>query len=177
LAAAGDSITADGIWLSILATQYLSWQLTNAATAGWTYVEILADYPVRVEPVYHALGRNILVVWIGSNDILFNHTAATMEAQATAYAALASPKFKIVFCPVLKRVGATVSQETERAAYNTWIAANYALIGGSAFANLQSVPEALDPSNATYFPDGIHPSAALHALLVPVIRDAIQTIP
>lgn len=121
-------------------------------------------------------GINVLCAWVGSNDLLFGNSAATMIANATQYCALAKDKFDIVLFPALKRDTATPEAEIERAIYNPWVENNYLSIGAKAFSRILDVPEALDPTNAVMFPDGIHPSPTLHALMTPKTIDAIQSI-
>lgn len=121
-----------------------------------------------------SLGSSVFVGFVGSNDI------NSGTSGATAYAAyrqmfLDRPHTKKVAVTILKRTDFNASEETERQAFNTLVRANWQNFA-NALAEPDLVTELSDPTNTTYFPDGVHLSTAGYGFLSTCIGDAVKTL-
>lgn len=120
--------------------------------------------------------RTVVVGWEVSNDIIAGTSAATAYSNYTTFwanrlAANAAAKRVAVTC--MKRTDMTGPQETARQTVNANILANWptfadALIDPTADARLN------DPTNLTFFADGIHLTDAGYAIFSGLMATAIN---
>lgn len=157
-----------------LAPDFPGYEIFNVATIGANIASISTEYATQVASLFDGLAsQNILVLRIGANDIPLlvsrqaNYAAYCSTAQATGW--------KIVVVPVLYSAFLNGAAIADVDAFNAWLVANFSTFA-NAYADILAVPEAMDPFDPVYFPDGIHPSPALHALTTPVISAAISSI-
>ena len=166
----GDSITlGSGVTGYPIATAALLTnpvQGRNFAVSG----SIMTDLTSRASTV-NALAsasrsKNVLVVSMGHNDLVAATTAAAYVASLKAYclAARAAGWNQIVVTACLPSTSA--GYNTKRNAANALILADSSFYEGYVRWDLEATmgPDAA-ASNATYYPDGTHPSTAGHALL------------
>lgn len=121
------------------------WRVTNVATSGNTSADIISQRTAQVTPQYSAsLTRNLVIVLIGTNDIVNGVALATIESNISSYcASLLSDGFEVRLCtlsnfPTDATFDATKHQK--RNDLNSWLIANApSLSSGSA------IPIHLDP--------------------------------
>lgn len=138
-----------------------------------------------LQPFYSsARAKNIFVQAAGTNDMAagaLDGPTTLARDYALQDAALAAG-FRTIGTTVLKRIGTghDAAFETARSYKNTHLLAEYAARGYAGVIDFGGIPEAQDPSNTTWFSDGIHPTTALHALMAqraaPVIQAALADI-
>lgn len=151
----------------------------TAAISGTTYATRTADMAARSFWQFHNAQHAVLIDIGGTSDLLAGLTAAqvltAMENYATA--ALAAGAGQVIASTVppvsLTGWGWTSGMETQRAALNSLILASSVF---DAVADIAAVPESADPDNATYYSDGLHPTAALADLWVPEYTGALAGI-
>jgi lysophospholipase L1-like esterase len=140
--------------------------------AGYPFT-LLQDGPVRVDPARSRL-PNWLVAFAGTNGIaIAQHSAADEYARLQDYvrARLAAgwEAARIIIVTMMPRTGVA---ESTRRSYNALIAADPAGLGYKvARLDLDPVIETMD---ATNFPDGVHPSDALHARIAQIVARLIS---
>jgi lysophospholipase L1-like esterase len=119
-------------------------------------------------------GRSIFIGFCGTNDINAASSGATAYA---AYAAMfaARPHLKKVAVTMLKRTDFDDGEETQRQAFNTLVRANWSTFA-DAIAEPDLVTELSDPTNVTYFSDGVHLSTAGYDFLSTCIGNAVNTL-
>jgi lysophospholipase L1-like esterase len=121
--------------------------------------------------------KQVVVIWGGTNDLYHGASGATaytrLLARVNAYKAAGYTKIIVVNC--LKRIdsGTPGGYETERADFNSRVAAGVATEGW-VLADIAAVTNLQDPSNTTYFLDGVHLSGTGQDQMSPVVRDAVN---
>jgi lysophospholipase L1-like esterase len=123
-----------------------------------------------------AVATSVFIGFVGTNDINGGMTAANAFA---AYKAMfqGRPHDKKVAVTMLKRTEfiSTPSLETARQSFNALLRAQW-----KDFANALAEPDLVsqlsDPSNATYFPDGVHCSTSGYDYLSTNIAAAVATL-
>ncbi len=155
--------------------------LVNTAISGDQIVHQRSVYTSILEPfVDVARVKNGIVLAAGTNDIAtLGHSGPTTLADQYASADLAIADGSQPFvCTILPRNPGGVF---DVATFNT--AANYynshlrseAIGRGYRLIDFAAISQAADPTNTTYYSDGIHPTIALHALMAAVAVAALQT--
>jgi hypothetical protein len=171
---------------------YVSVVKADLAAASWPYLyhwaaaapgrtiegvqaEIPNDVPKFVNPV-NLSTREVAVLWIGTNNVHGGDDGPTAIAKYTALrAALAAQGFnRFVHVTCLAKTGETGGETTARNAFNAHLAS-------LADANNVVVPihtdAALDdPSDTTYFFDGLHLKDAGKTVVGHLVATAIQTL-
>jgi lysophospholipase L1-like esterase len=177
----GDSITcgAKGIpsWPQTLAAADSNYVTINHGVGAQNLVSMIADSE-KVDASYQADLTNILVVFAGTNDIVFNgHTGALAYQHFANYCSARKAKgWKVVCVTMLPRAGA--GEETQRQSFNNLIRANYLTIG-DALADVETLPmgAANQHLSTTYFnADQIHPNNTGHAALATLIGGAVNSL-
>ena len=190
--AAGDSITLNGAVLRTyvprigdeLWTARRHWARTQQFAANgvsWNYAWPFAGYPrtliddgpLRVDTARTSL-PNWLIAFAGTNGIaIARHSAAdeysALQAYVRARIAAGWKPSQIIVCTMLPRAGVA---EDVRRSYNALIVADTANLGYHV-ARLDLDP-ALETLDATNYPDGTHPSDAMHARIARVIAPLIE---
>jgi lysophospholipase L1-like esterase len=178
IVAEGNSITHGGAWVSQMMGYLPSFEYHNVAEDGAQIPAITTDYATQVLPLHDSQRyENVLVIWMGTNDM--HALASTLEPLYVTYVDRAiADGWKVVVVAVEPSTQYDTDDEAHRVDLNARLQARYASnhTPGAAFANTLTVPETADPTNVTYYPDGVHPSATLHALTTPVVRDAILSL-
>lgn len=121
--------------------------------------------------------KNILSIFIGANDLTGGSiSAATFVASLKSYClARKATGWKIVLCTLLPNVNSGFN--TRRNAANTLIYADNSFYDALAdFASDATMGVDAAASNATLYPDGVHPSATGHALIAPYVKTAILSL-
>lgn len=167
----GDSITA-GQGVSVAYAKYFMTltgvcAATSVAVSGQRLAAMDTNYAANVAPLFNTT-RSSVAIMGGTNDIGFDGaTDLTLRTYIQSYAAKArATGFKIYPITILSRNDASWNgtKEGYRAAFNSWLKANFASFADGVI-DLDSVPESQDPSNLTYYQDGLHPTDALDRLL------------
>lgn len=194
LTVSGDSIAAGsaGIfgvpvaqrWSSVAqqllnATQPVN--VINAAISGDTIVHQRdVTYPTVLAPFYDAgRAKAIAALAAGTNDIAnAGRTGPVVLADQYAFAdAVLAAGVKPAVCTILPRNpggGFDVANfNTQSGYYNTHLRAE-AAGRGYLLIDFAAIPQAADPTNLTYYSDGIHPTVALQTLMASVAATALQ---
>ena len=134
----------------------------NSAIGGSHVSDMVTRYSTAVTP-YKRLTpfSNIFIVWAGINDLRIPMTGANIWAALLSYVNQAITDGWTPILLTTTRVtvaGWPEVSETERQALNTLIKTSCPT--GCSFINLDLNQEFTDPSNVTYFSDGLHMTAA-----------------
>ena len=138
-------------------------------------------FPDVLAPFYSATRtKNALILAAGTNDIATSgRTGSVVLAdQYQAAATAAALGFKPFLCTILPRnpgSGFDVTNFNTQSGYvNTHTRAEAPGMGYGVI-DFAAIPQAADPTNTTYFSDGIHPTVALQALMAATAATAVQT--
>lgn len=149
----------------------------NAAITATSWTQRAVDAAERVDKRLRSVpttGICTLFDTAGTRNIAaLNQDAATAFAEAAAYwADRRTAGFDLIVASTLAPSTSFVGDEpAEMAAFNNLLRA---AVGDEidALADWDTIPEATDATNTTYFPDGTHLSDALTTLIAPVTRAA-----
>lgn len=109
---------------------------------------------------------------MGSNDV--NVPAATLYPSYVSLGTDArTAGFKVIIVPVPPSTTFTPQNEGYRQDLNAMLEAGWPTFADG-YADILSVPETNDPTNVTYYPDGVHPSLALYELWTPVMKAPLE---
>src|SRR5690606_17387894 len=144
---------------------------------GTTYAQRTTNAATRVDPFVSNAARNVLIDIAGQSDLLNSLTAEQLLVAAESYAAdrRAAGFDRIVVTTVPSMTDAwgwDANMEEQRVAYNDLLLNSTAF---DAVADIASIPELADPSDTTYFSDGLHPTPAGADLMAPVIAAAVSS--
>lgn len=149
----------------------------NLGISGQTVVQLAADASAQVDPlVDESLAQNVVVVWVGTNDLTNGDAAATVYANLVAYCqARQAAGFEVVVLTALPR-GASAPFETARQTFNASIRTNWATFA-DALADVgadSTIGEPGDQNNTTYYSgDAIHMTAAGYAVVAGLVTTAL----
>lgn len=131
----------------------------NQGVGSRTTQEAIEAYTTEFEPLYDSDKDNYFIILSGANDDL---TVLQSYNKIIELAALATATgFKII---TISQTGSTNTIINERLiALRTYLEANPI---GEYTLNVSEIPQALDPSDTTYFCDGLHWTEALRDLIV-----------
>lgn len=170
----GVSIEKDVNYPIKLAREYAQTiKFINSGYAGNTLVQMNTDRAIRATDSI-ALGtytNKVCIVWGGTNDILAGTTGANTHTNLqTLCQNLRTGGFsKIVVIDIIPRTDFNASQNTEKDAFNTLVAANYA-----------SYADAFVQASAStwtgLYVDGIHLTAAGCEQAKDLIKTALDTV-
>ena len=121
--------------------------------------------------------HNILTVFFGANDMHGGGTAASFESALQTYCqARRAAGWKVVVATVLPQT--TSGFNAKRNDANTWIRANWSTFadGLADIAGDATMGPDAAASNATYYSDGLHPTAAGQLLMEPYFTAAVNAI-
>ncbi len=155
----GDSLTA-GHWSGLMPGLLQVWLTNDISAGGETVVShMIPEFATEALPLLRGPPyTDILILRGGTNDILFNTSAADLEAGIQSYCTTArAAGFKVVIATITPGTAFwyPAPKEAVRVAVNTWIKANWAN-WADAIWKLDEVTELLDPTDATYYTDGLH---------------------
>lgn len=179
----GNSMT-DGAYSTYPATTLAAlstgWAGLNFGVSGQTTIGMLADAAAQIDTHYLSTRpKNIVVCWEGSNDLKLGATRADAQARLVQYCQeRQAAGWSVVILTILPRrqSGLPATFEDDRTAINAYILANYASFA-DAVADVAAVAEMADPTNTTYYADGVHPTAlAYNTLIAPVVAAAVEAL-
>jgi hypothetical protein len=136
-----------------------------------------ANAPTTVDPHRQPGGRNVVIVWGGTNDIAVNgSTPAMVYAIMTSYIAARHAKgWQVVVPTMISREGF----ESQKNAYNALILANTAGADGIAdFTGTQLGCGGCWSTSGLFQGDGVHPNqTGITTVEAPVISAAVNALP
>lgn len=174
---AGDSLNLNANWPVLIKRQFTdSIRFVNSGYSGNTLVQINTDRAPRATDLI-ALGsytNKVAIVWAGTNDINAGTSGATAHTSLqTLCNNLSSGGFdKIIVVDIIPRGPFSGAQNTEKDAFNTLVAANWATYA-DAFVQASSLSWVY---GTHYAADQIHPNTAGNALVEPLIKTAIDSV-
>lgn len=135
------------------------------------------DEADRIDGCYDAARpANILVVWLGTNDINTGDSGSTAYTQLVSYCqARQAAGWQVVVCTMLPR-GA--GNETARTTFNTSIRTDWATFA-DALADIAAdttIGDLGDESNATYYSDSVHLTAAGATIAMGYVETAVRSL-
>ena len=176
----GDSLSAEGIGIDygLHLLNQPNWtgkfNKHNVAQGGEGIGQMLAEFPTQALPIAAERGRNYLFLWAGCNNIGQNYSAADTFAGLINYWLLArAAGFKVGAFTVLKAASDTSSIITECNKLNALIRAN-----GDQYdwlIDVAALPTLANPSNTTYFADGVHLTSIGYNEVATLINSTIPT--
>lgn len=179
--AEGDSITVDpnSYCLKVGATSTTKLLGARKGVNGGT-VAGLVSRSAEIDAMIPAVKGNkrfFLSVLIGANDLTGSATVAQFLIDLAAYCdARRAAGWKVILCTILPNTnpGFNTKRNSANATISTWLGVHCdALCDFAADATMG--PDAA-ASNATYYPDGVHPSNAGHTILAPYLVAAIDAL-
>lgn len=151
----------------------------NAGTVGRYSSQVLTDVPAAIAAYDPNCKQNIVVVFIGSNDLYGNagQVGATYTNQMSICSSLKSAGYKVLVVTMLPR-GTDFQFEIDRQSYRTNTLANY-----SSFANAvvdaggdYSIGLLGSQTNSVFYMfDRIHPNQTGSAVLANLVLNAIKS--
>lgn len=176
----GDSLT-HGVpnmvsWPNFLTSFPQGWLNLNIAVSGSTTTDVLARAPANVDALFKTAGKNIVVIWAGTNDgPLGGLTPAQSWSNLSAYGDLVrGTGFKVIVVPMISRNGWDSYKNSLNALiYADWPNHFDAIADVAANANLGADGAY---ANSTYFlADGIHTTTlANQTIEQPIIQAQIN---
>jgi hypothetical protein len=175
----GDSITAAPAYPAIFRRRLDPYAYTIAArgVGGDRIADVTARVASGITTAHiQRASSNVVVLWIGTNTLAENVSAATALSQLTTLISTiktGAAWTQVICVTTLKRGGGfsggatAASFETNRVAYN----AGLTTAGADAVIDLDGVAEASDPSWFDLIQ--IHPNPALYEVFWPLIRAAL----
>jgi len=135
-------------------------------------IDAAAADATQIDTVYNAsITKNILVVWLGTNDLANGVSAADAYNALVAYCqARQAAGWSVIVCTCLPRSDVDIA--AARATYNASITTNWATFA-DALANVAADP-ALD--DAADFADGVHLNSSQAGAAATVIRAQVITL-
>lgn len=178
----GDSITS-GV-PATLNNRVLSWQVDLPRSfrthcvgrAGEQIAQSVTDFAVGTQGCFDATlgpGRNILVYWMGTNDISGSSGATVYAAYASYCATARANGWKVVAVTMLPRN--TGGNETNRTDFNTLLRANWSNFADAlADVDLCSLMNTVASTASSYYEaDRIHPSELGNRVLGTILQQAV----
>ena len=148
------------------------WVVHRRGFDGFDTENLTANFSAEVHPLYSAsVGRNVVVIHEGMNDI--RHGATDVEAIATMLTYCNQAKslgWEVWICTGMPQQF-TAQVMAYQAAYNAYVREHWADFG-SKLIDLAADPILSNPSNPTYFMDGLHPNDAGYVVLADVVKAA-----
>ena len=171
----GDSMTAMSTSRTLI-YNYLNtannWSKSRYGSGGLTATSAYAQTQCKALTKQHTtapvVGNDIVLVWIGTNDIQSGRTPAQTEADIAALCGyFKTDGFKVVVATILPRAVSGSWTEQERLDTNILIRANWATYADALadIGNDALMGQTGDETNLTYFADGVHPTVAGHTHL------------
>ncbi len=151
------------------------WRVINVATFNQTLANDLANAPTAVDVWFRTGGKNLSVIWAGTNDISDSGTSpADTYALLVSYCNARKAKgFKCVVATMLSRV----NNDAGKNAYNALILANWPTFADGV-VDFSGTPLGVDGgyANTTYFLNGgIHPNQfATDTIIDPAFQSVIS---
>lgn len=183
LAFGGDSVTAGATLVDAATQRFATLVAAQAglrtaaldAVPGYRIDQMSARWSTYMDPFLSARDPGaVLVLEIGYNDFAQGASDATIRARLAAYvaAARASGVRKIVYLGCYAAPASAsltgIDYEARRVAHNAWVVASGLV---DAVVNFDAV--SIDVAAP---PDGLHPTAAGHATMAPLISAAVQSV-
>ena len=173
----------DGMPAQVMALLPAGLDMKNLGVGGQTTQMMAADAGAEVDPLYAASRRrNILVCWEGTNDLIlgtaspydarqaYRHLAAYCEARQRA-------GFRVVICTVLPR-GRSAAFYEARNALNAELRAHWRSFADAladVAANMTIGADGAE-TDATYYRDTVHLTAAGYAIVARVVAGAVERL-
>ncbi|PKN93028.1 MAG: hypothetical protein CVU44_11390 [Chloroflexi bacterium HGW-Chloroflexi-6] len=158
-----------------LLTAYPDWW--NISTSGHTAAQI-ATQGAAADALYKSsYGKNVFVLWAGTNDILNGVSAAdTFASIVSSCAGRKAAGFKTVVLTLHPMAHALLSpaEEVQRLALNSLINAGHASI--DKVRDISILPNLQNPANMTFFQDGVHLTSAGYAEVAGPVADDIMSV-
>ncbi len=148
--------------------------LINTAVGGRTTTDVINALPTEVVAKYQSRIKNYYTIMIGYNDLAAGATAAFVYANiVTICQTVRAAGFKVVIMTDIYSTNAGVNTKTDTV--NTSIRANWATFA-DALADTNALPQAQNPLDTTYFFDGLHPTAALDAIMAGLVEPLLLAL-
>ncbi|MCX6905539.1 MAG: SGNH/GDSL hydrolase family protein, partial [Verrucomicrobia bacterium] len=175
----GDSLSAENGSLNDYGIQLLAqpnwlgkFNKHNVAQGGEVAAQMLAEFPTQALPIAVESGRNFLFLWGGANDIKRDYTAANIFATLTTYWQQArNAGFTMVSFTILRTSSDTPDQIANRDVLNNLIRASANQY--DYLIDVANIPVLADPTDPTYFADGVHLTPAGYKSVATLINSAI----
>lgn len=156
--------------------------VTKVATGGESLGLIANDAETDIDALWSASNTsNTCVLWGGTNDAFFGlPTTLIQERYRNMCLRRRAKGFKIVCVTILPRSdgGAVAGFETKRAAFNTWLRANYTSFG-HALADVAAdtrIGDSGDETGGNYAGDNVHLNNTGYGIVEDIITPVVQSV-
>lgn len=163
-----------------IAQAHSNWQLFNLGISGRTLVQVNTAKATNVQPLFDGTKtRNVAVVCAGINDTGTTSSGSGRGLAIRQYcAAVQGYGFKVLvstLTPASNAWATIFADDANRLAFNADLVANWAGFADG-LIDFAARSEFSDPTNATYFLDGLHPTDVGHAIRASMTGTAISAI-
>ena len=175
--------TADGMPEQVMSLLPSDLQLRNLGVAGQTTQQMAADAASQVDPLYcKARAENVLVVWEGTNDLIYGVSPRFDSAQAYRHLAdycraRRRAGFTVVICSVLPRAAgadfAAARRDLNARLRRGW--PQFADAIADVGADMTIGPEGAQ-WDRTYYRDGVHLTPAGYAIVARHVATAVKSV-
>lgn len=156
-----------------------SYQVTNSGQSGFHTPDLTANFASLVQSHYVGRTRNILIVNEIGNDLVSGGEGSGVDeatARGNMQALIAKGRFygwRVIFATTTPRDASHFTSEQQAAAdnINDFFRNNPSERDG--FIDWAADPNLDDPTDTTYYQDGVHPTAAGAAVIAELVRAAI----
>jgi lysophospholipase L1-like esterase len=151
----------------------------NFGVPGQTSTQMLTDQTSQVLPLYDpALANNIIIAWIGCNDLAAASVVATLKSNYQAYCVAArAAGFKIVAVTLLPRALAAGTYEADRTTFNTWLRLQTFYDALADIAGDTAIGDAGDNTDETYYQtDHLHLNTVGYARVAGRVTTALNSL-
>ncbi len=150
------------------------WVVHRRGFDGFDTENLTANFAAEVQPLYStSVGRNVVVIHEGMNDIRHGATDAEAVAGMLVYCDQARGLgWEVWICTGMPQQF-TAQVMAYQAAYNAYVREHWADFG-SRLVDLAADPILSNPTDPAYFMDGLHPNDAGYGVLAGVVFAVTQ---
>lgn len=185
----GNSIaaaTVNAIGEALIYVGFCSGCYTNVSLSGKSTTALVLSAPTNVDPLFNEQlpGRNICILWEGTNDLYLHAAMTGIEAynKIKEYGINRWERgFKFIPGTLLPRTGDGANQEDRRLVCNAllrqaWADREYWIANLADPGADPIMGQLTTTSKTTYYSDGTHPTTLGHSICRPYFRDAIRAV-
>lgn len=151
--------------------------ICNFGVPAQTQAQMNADAVAQIDSLYSATyAKNIAITAGGINDLPSSSAATIESAIQTWCTTRRAAGFQVIVATIPPATSVSGANETKRAAINAWVVANWAS-WADGLCDLAADSRMQTPADTTYYlADGVHYTAAGHAVVAELMRTQLATL-
>lgn len=171
----------DGVLDAVVTPDATQYDFINMGHNGWSTTDLSARAANDIDLLYESAltTNNIVIFWEGTNDIsILGKTDVQAYANIKSYCqARKAAGWRVIVATIMPRNGGGANHETYRTSVNTSIRTNAISEGwADAVADVGGDASLQNPSNTTYFRDGLHLTQAGQLIALEYFKAAIESL-